>query len=586
MNENSGSDFCFQKNAYGALEKEFMNKSPKEVKTSLEYLRKLFIMPDSPDKFIEFGHDLLEMIHDFFQEKGGIHSSITLPELSRIFDQTAVPDSPALIKDVLSEIKNKVIGHSVKVGNPYYIGHMTSAIPYFMILLEMIIAALNQNQVKIETAKASSFVERELVAWLHRLVFNRTNRFYEKNIQNPRIALGNVTTDGTLANMTALLVAREKAFPPDGKFPGLRMMGMDRALRHYGYDRGVIIVSERGHYSIKKSANLLGIGEQNVLNIGVDDNNRMDIKKLRRKISSLQRGKVRNRTKIIAIVGIAGTTETGSVDNLQKIGEIAREAGTHFHVDACWGGSALLVDGYRPLFRGIEKADSVTIDAHKLLYCPMTMGIVLFRSEKDLQFIRHSTRYVIRRNSVDTGRFTVEGSRPFACLKPWASLKIIGREGYGLLFRQANNTTHNLKEILDGCDNFETLSVSELFILTYRFIPGEVKKKLLALSDMEASSKDKSGAKEISKKIKKINRFINALNIKLHKALRRDDTTFVSRTTLESTRYRPQKIAVLRAVLINPLTDKRILKEVVDTQNRIGLQIWEEFESAYRKMVI
>jgi putative pyridoxal-dependent aspartate 1-decarboxylase len=563
-----------------------MNKSPKKVKTSLEYLRKLFIMPDSPDKFIEFGHDLLEMIHDFFQEKGGIHSSITLPELSRIFDQTAVPHSPALIKDVLSEIKNKVIGHSVKVGNPYYIGHMTSAIPYFMILLEMIIAALNQNQVKIETAKASSFVERELVAWLHRLVFNRTDRFYEKNIQNPRIALGNVTADGTLANMTALLVAREKAFPSNGNFPGLRMVGMDRALRHYGYDRGVIIVSERGHYSIKKSANLLGIGEHNVLNIGVDDNNRIDIKKLRRKINSLQRGKVGNRVKIIAIVGIAGTTETGSVDNLQKIGEIAREAGTHFHVDACWGGSALLVDEYRTLFRGIEEADSVTIDAHKLLYCPMTMGIVLFRSEKDLQFIRHSTRYVIRRNSVDTGRFTVEGSRPFACLKPWASLKIIGREGYGLLFRQANKTTYNLKELLNSSNNFETLSVSELFILTYRFVPGEVREKLLALGDVEASSRDKVKVKESKQKIKKINHFINALNIKLHKALRRDDTTFVSRTTMESTRYRPQNIVVLRAVLINPLTDERILKEIVDTQNRIGLQIWEEFESAYRKMVI
>ena len=126
-----------------------MNDSPKDIKSNLEYLRKLFIMPDSPDKFIEFGHELLEMIHDFFQEKGGIHSSITLPELSKIFDQTAIPTSPHLIKDVLFEIKTKVIAHSVKVGNPYYIGHMTSAIPYFMILLEMIIAALNQNQVKI-----------------------------------------------------------------------------------------------------------------------------------------------------------------------------------------------------------------------------------------------------------------------------------------------------------------------------------------------------------------------------------------------------------------------------------------------------
>jgi glutamate decarboxylase len=121
---------------------------PAKIKTNLEYLRKLFIMPDSPDKFIEFGHELLEMLHDFFQEKGGIHSSITLPELSNIFNQTDVPTGPHLIKNVLSEIKTNIVGHSVKVGNPYYIGHMTSAIPYFMILLEMIIAALNQNQVK------------------------------------------------------------------------------------------------------------------------------------------------------------------------------------------------------------------------------------------------------------------------------------------------------------------------------------------------------------------------------------------------------------------------------------------------------
>ena len=224
-----------------------MNKKQKEIKANLEYLRKLFIMPESPDKFIEFGHELLEMIHDFFQEKGGIHSAITLPKLSEIFDQTTVPDSPHLIKDVLSEIKDKVTAHSVKVGNPYYIGHMISAVPYFMILMEMIIAALNQNQVKIETAKASSFVERELLAWFHRLIFNKTEKFYQRHIQNPRVALGNVTSDGTIANLTALMVAREKAFPPNGDFPGIRVAGVERALRHYGYERGVVIVSTRGH---------------------------------------------------------------------------------------------------------------------------------------------------------------------------------------------------------------------------------------------------------------------------------------------------------------------------------------------------
>lgn len=561
-----------------------MTGKPRRIEANLEYLRKLFIMPDSPDKFIEFGNELLEMIHDFFQEKGGIHSAITLPELSRIFDRTSVPEGPHLIKDVLGEIKSKVIDHSVKVGSPHYIGHMTSAIPYFMILLEMIIAALNQNQVKIETAKASSFVERELIAWMHRLVFRRTDRFYEKNIQNPRVALGNVTSDGTLANFTAFLVAREKAFPPDGDFPGLRVAGVGRALRHYGYTRGVVLVSARGHYSIRKAANLLGLGEENVLTVPVDGQNRMDIKKLERRVRRLQEGRDGERSKIIAVVGIAGTTETGNIDDLEAVGGIAAEAGAHFHVDACWGGSALLVEEYRHLFRGIEKADSVSIDAHKLLYCPMSMGVVLFRNERDLNTIRHSSRYIIRRNSVDTGRFTVEGSRPFACLKPWAALKIIGREGYGLLFRHAKETTDAFREMLETCGNFEILNHPELFILNYRFIPAEVRDRLGAWLDERAGAKDRNRARDLEGRIKKVNTIVNALNVKLHKALRTDDTTFVSRTTLESTRYRPQSIVVLRAVLINPLTDRTALDTVMATQNRLGLELWPEFRTAYVRM--
>ncbi|HOI07619.1 MAG TPA: pyridoxal-dependent decarboxylase, partial [Deltaproteobacteria bacterium] len=199
-------------------------------------MKKLFIMPDSSDRFVEFGVHLLDMIHDFFKEKGGIHSSISMEGLARIFNNTSMPDNPKLIKDVLSEIKNNVIKHSVKVANPFYIGHMTSAIPYYMILLEMIAVSLNQNQVKIESAKASSFVEREFLCWMHRLIYQNTDEFYKANIQNPHIALGNITSDGTLANLTALTLAMAKAFPKDGrKFKGIRLEGLMRALDHYGY---------------------------------------------------------------------------------------------------------------------------------------------------------------------------------------------------------------------------------------------------------------------------------------------------------------------------------------------------------------
>ncbi len=558
-----------------------MDASEKRIESNIEYLRKLFIMPDSADKFVEFGNELLEMIHDFFQEKGGIHSSITLPELSEIFNQKSVPVGPHLIKDVLSEIKSKVVGHSVKVGNPYYIGHMTSAIPYFMILLEMIIAALNQNQVKIETAKASSFVERELVAWLHRLIFSRTEKFYEKNMQNPRVALGNVTSDGTLANLTALLVAREKAFPQDGTFPGVRMAGMATALNYYGCSRGVVLVSARAHYSIKKSIGMLGIGEENVIAIPVNGDNRINIHKLEKRALELDREGVR----VIAVAGIAGTTETGNIDDLASISEVCRQVGASFHVDACWGGSAMLVDEYRPLFKGIEMADSATIDAHKLLYCPMSMGVVLFRNEKDLKLIKQSSKYIIRKNSVDTGRFTVEGSRAFSALKPWAALKIIGRDGYGLLLRGAKESTNILKRILDKCGNFETLNEPDLFILTYRFIPEKARRDLLFLEKSRKKVKSTKEKKQIRDKLRKLNHLVNGLNIKLHKELRRDDSTFVSRTTLESTRYRPQEIVVLRAVLINPLIDEKILREIVGTHNRLGLEIWNRFEPVYERII-
>jgi glutamate decarboxylase len=122
------------------------------------------------------------------------------------------------------------------------------------------------------------------------------------------------------------------------------------------------------------------------------------------------------------------------------------------------------------------------------------------------------------------------------------------------------------------------LNTPELFILNYRFIPEAAKEQI---SIWEGISEK---AREAKKKIININRLINGLNVKLHRELRRDDTTFVSRTTLESTRYRPQNIVVLRAVLINPLTDKKVLDKIVETQNRIGLQIWKEFDPAFKRI--
>lgn len=557
------------------LEKEEDRKNP-GILVDLDHLKKLFIMPDSPDKFLEFGHELLDLIHSFFKEKGGIHSEISMTRLARIFSDIELPKSPHLLKDTLFEIKSKIIAHSVKVGNPYYIGHMTSAIPYFMILLEMIIAALNQNQVKIETAKSSTFVERELIAWVHRLIFNRSAKFYRTHIQNHRIALGNVTSDGTIANLTAMLVARNKAFPPHERFPGIRKAGLYEAFRYYGCNRAVLLVSKRGHYSLDKIARMLGIGENNVIKVPVDSRNKINLHRLRQICGQIREVNESGgeKIKIVSLIGIAGTTETGNIDNLAEMRKIADENGAFFHVDAAWGGAVLLVDQFRYLFKGIESADSVTFDAHKLLYSPLSMGMVLFKKETDLNFLKHASNYIIRPDSVDQGRFTVEGSRPFSCLKPWATFKIFGTDGFKLLFENAFELTSVLRGIIERHCNFESLSTPELFIYNYRFVPEKILEKLdsLMLAIDEEESPLLVG---LLKRVKRINDILNELNIELHRAIRQEDNSFISRTMLESTRYYPQKVVVLRAVTINPLTTPEILKEIVEEQDRLGMKIFK-----------
>lgn len=556
----------------------------------MNQLKKLFIMPDSPDKFIEFGTELLDLIHKFFTEKGGIHSSIPLPELEKLFSNVNIPKRPQLLKDVLLEIKNKIIAHSVKVGNPYYIGHMTSAIPYFMILLEMIIAALNQNQVKIESAKASSFVERELIGWMHRLVYHKKADFYKTHIQNWEVALGNVTTDGTMANLTALLVARNKAFRPEGNFPGIRVAGLHEALLHYGFRKAVIMVSKRGHYSIEKVARTIGLGNDSVIKIPVNSKNKIDIIELERVCRQIKEHNDRgaDRIKIMAMVGIAGTTETGNIDNLSEIRRIAAEYGAHFHVDAAWGGSVLIIDELRFLFHGIEDADSVTVDAHKLLYSPSSMGMVLFKNATDLNYLKHFSNYIIRQDSVDLGRFTVEGSRQFASLKPWATLKILGTDGFRMLFEHAFELASVLRGLVEMHCNFEAMNQPELFIFNYRFVPKEIQEKIeklmLKINGTSPGGPDQQSRNKWLHRLSHVNSVLNELNIELHKELREDDSTFVSRTRYDAPNYFYQDIVVLRAITINPLTTPDILKEIIDLQNTLGKKIYKaQFENRLEK---
>ena len=183
----------------------------------------------------------------------------------------------------------------------------------------------------------------------------------------------------------------------------------------------------------------------------------------------------------------------------------------------------------------------------------------------------HVSNYIIREDSVDLGRFTVEGSRPFAALKPWATLKIFGTDGFRVLFDHAYELTSALRGLVEAHGNFEPMNQPELFIFNYRFVPKDVREKieklLLKISGVNPEGLGHQARNKWKQRLHHINLLLNDLNIELHKELREDDNTFVSRTMIDAPFYFYQDIVVLRAITINPLTTPEILKEILDLQN-------------------
>ena len=147
-----------------------------------------------------------------------------------------------------------------------------------------------------------------------------------------------------------------------------------------------------------------------------------------------------------------------------------------------------------------------------------------------------------------------------------------------MLFDHAFMLTSTLKDIINKHENFELLNSPELFITNYRFVPEGVQSKINRIYE-QLSNADQQKATRLQKRLKKLNDGINEMNIELHRAIRQEDNSFVSRTMLESTRYRGQKIVVLRAITINPLTTPAILQEIIDEHNKLGLTIYHDFKN-------
>jgi len=585
------------------------------------------------------------IIKEFYKPSPSIYASNndTVQELQSKFGDSKIPQGIICdknsINNYFSEIKRNVIDKSTRVSSPNMVGHMTSALPFFHRPLSKLITSLNQNVVKVETSATMTFLERETLSKLHRAFYNESNDFYEKFLNTTDGTFGCITSGGTIANLTAMWVARNNAFPKTDDFEGIEKEGVISALRYYGYNDMAIVGSELMHYSFKKAADILGMGLKNIYTIPVDSDYKMRIDLLIEKLEELKLKKI----KVIALVGIACTTEVGSIDKLDILADLAKKYGALFHVDGAWGGSFIMSEKYRPLLKGIEKADTITIDGHKLLYTPMGCGIVLFKSPLlPTTTIRKVASYVIRAESMDHGKTTLEGSRPANVLYLHASLNLLGRNGLSQLLDIGVNNTKYMADLVKSYPQFELISKPVTNIFLYRYIPSWLRKKSYEVEHIEEKSLSPTSItsipspttaantsptitnstldieefhndnlsiicnetlqdqifdiSEFTDKKETIyddslyndneNAVIDYFTTELQARQKKEGAGFVSKTTVRTTKY-PNYIngvVVFRVVIANPLVTQENIKGVIEEQIKLGQILEEEYNMNHKSI--
>lgn len=492
------------------------------------------------------------MVRTFLREPS-ITSPGALEALAAPFADTRLPAHPGTPDGYLDWLEAEVVPHAMRVSSPRFIGHMTSALPYFVRPLTRLMTAMNQNVVKTETSRVLTYAERQALARLHRLIYGFSDAFYHRHAQDTASTLGIVTSGGTTANVTALACARNSALGPDGAFRGAEAAGLPAALAYYGRRGAAVIGSAQMHYSFEKAMGLLGLGTDHLFRIPTGDGGRVDLRAMRAAVDHCRE----QRLLVLALVGVAGSTDSGCVDDLEGIADLAAQAGAHYHVDAAWGGPTLFSGRHRGMLAGIERADSVTFDGHKQLYLPMGMGMVFFRDPEMARGIEKHAQYTARAGSADLGQRSLEGSRPAMSLLLHAALELIGHEGYGFLMDEGIRKARYLAQAVRDREEFELLTDPHLNVVLYRYVPEEWR------AEAAAGLLSPEG-----------HRHVGAFNQMLQQTQSERARTFISRTTTAATVYGPdQPVVALRAVLANPLTSVGDIDRVLDDQTALGAEL-------------
>ncbi len=464
-----------------------------------------------PENFRDQAHRLVDLIADHLDSCYSQSEKIVLPCFDP--DQRLLKWQNDLEKKFDFEpFWKDTIDETIHIHHPRYLGHQVCASLPLSGLSEMLNGTLNNGSAIYEMGPVSTAMERVVIDWLSGAIG------YSKE------ASGVLTSGGSLGNLTALLAARQHQSGYDhwtrGKADGFHP---------------AIMVSEESHYSVSRAVQIMGWGEKGVIKVPTNHLYQLDAGRLEETYTNAEKQGI----KALVLVGIASSTSTGSYDPLERMADFSEKKGLWFHIDGAHGGAAAITPKYRHLTKGIERADSIVIDFHKMLGISALTTAVLFRDGKRSYETFNQKAFYLFNNEEREQWFnsavrTLECTKNMMGVKVYSILRTYGPQVFVDYFTDCYDLGREFAAIISGLSDFELPYLPESNIVCFRYIGA-------GKTDTE----------------------LNQLNADIRRKTIESSKFYIVQTQIDNKTY-------LRSALMNPFTSIKDMKELLEEIRKYG----------------
>lgn len=394
------------------------------------------------------------------------YSGPTPQELKEIIhENTILPQKGLGWEAILAKLKEKILPNLLRTPSTDYMAHLHGPSLIETIAAEAIISTFNQSMDSWDQSPVATEIEVEVIKALCKL-YGYGNSDDDSNSSSKEAPLpdGVFTSGGSQSNQTAIILARDW-FCKEKLHYDVKKYGLDEKcskLRMY--------TSEISHFSMEKSAHILGLGYKSVVKVPVDKNKKMDIPTLRKLIDQ-----DKNAGNIpFLIIATVGTTDFGSIDPLKELAQLADQEGMWLHADAAYGSGVIMSQKYKSRVAGLELCDSITVDFHKMFVMPISCSAVLVKDGSNFDALTIHADYLNREEDEEDGYTnlvdkSLQTTRRFDALKVWTSFQMRGQDGWNQIINTSMENAAYLYEKLCKDDDFTVICKPEISSVVFRY---------------------------------------------------------------------------------------------------------------------